>query len=70
MIMNSIDPQSIKPGESAYVKFYSQIKKCELVEYNFRDHSGNLHACVCKTLEECKSKMEKILLYYKLKGDK
>jgi len=66
-----IDPLSIRPGESAHETFYSKVKKCDLVEYNYRDESGELHTCVCKTLADCKTKINKIITYKKfLNGDK
>ena len=51
-----IVPSEIKNGEFVSEEFISNIKKCKLVEWNYRDNNGLLHVGVCKSIGQAKLK--------------
>ena len=46
-----IIPASIKPGELVTESFSNRVQRKRLVEWNYRDAAGKLHAGVAKTYE-------------------
>jgi len=51
-----IMPSEIKNGEFVSEEFKSHIKKCRLIEWNYRDNKGLLHVGVCKSIGQAKLK--------------
>jgi len=51
-----IVPSKIRNGEFVSEEFMSHIKKCKLVEWNYRDNKGLLHVGVCKSIGQAKLK--------------
>ncbi len=54
-----ITPLNIKNGELVCESFKSSVKKCRLVEWNYRDTAGVLHTGICKSIGEAKLKARK-----------
>lgn len=47
-------------GEERYERYRSSLGKM-MVQYDYRDHDGELFSCVSKTLDECREKRDKWL---------
>ena len=48
-------------GKESYESFYSTIKKCDLVQYDYRHTDGELFTCVAISLDSARNKKEQWL---------
>lgn len=53
--------RQVSNGQEQYEQYISSVRKKVLVQYDYRDHDGELFSCVRPTLEECRAKRDEWL---------
>jgi hypothetical protein len=61
LTINGISTTTEK-GQEQYESFYSNIKKCNLIQYDYRSITGKLFSTVRKTIEDCRNAKSEWLL--------
>lgn len=61
-----VNAENCKNGKEQYEEFYSEIKKCNLVQYDYRTQDGVLFLCVRKNLDECRKAKENWIFWKKI----
>lgn len=64
----ALDPKSLRKGQEQYKEFKSRVNKKAYVQYDFRDHDGELFSTTADTLEEARRRRDE--WHEKKKGSK
>ena len=51
-----LNPNTLQNGTEQYEKYYSDVVRKNLVQYDYRDYDGSLFTCVAKDIETCRQK--------------
>jgi len=56
-----MSPQHLGNGREQYEQYISAIHKQTLIQYDYRDHDGELFSIIRPTLAECRAKRDEWL---------
>ncbi len=52
------NPILLQLGSEQHEVFYSHIRKRDLVQYDYRDHDGELFSCIAQTIEQAHNRRD------------
>lgn len=54
----TLSPAYLQKGDEQYEVYWSSILKAERVQYDYRDHDGELFTCIGTSLDDCRAKRD------------